>query len=178
VTGLALLRLTLAGRVLRSASGRRRALRACPQPVARRHGERPVLDRPRQPLPHPAWRMSAAGCAHYQSASMDRRPAARSHCIRPSCQPPGVQGWRLRPKNSEPCCWLFRFSWMSDELPPSLRVRVRRCTIHAGRFRWDIVEGTRAIQSAPNSYPTREEAGAAGRQEMERLQSSKDFPGA
>jgi hypothetical protein len=62
------------------------------------------------------------------------------------------------------------FMIMPDD-PPPLRIRVRRCTIHAGRFRWDVVEGNRAVRSSPNSFLTREEASADGQREIEKFRS-------
>ena len=61
-----------------------------------------------------------------------------------------------------------RFSAMPSDLPP-YSIRVRRCTIHAGRFRWDILDGTRPIASAPESFATRDQAKAAGVKEVDRL---------
>jgi hypothetical protein len=60
---------------------------------------------------------------------------------------------------------------MSDA-QPSLTVRVRRCTIHAGRFRWDILENGAPLESASESFATRAEAEAAGRAELEKMASS------
>jgi hypothetical protein len=41
-------------------------------------------------------------------------------------------------------------------------VKVRRCTIHAGRFRWDILENGRPAESSPDSFFSRREAKADG----------------
>jgi len=59
---------------------------------------------------------------------------------------------------------------MADPLPPvAYEVKTRRCTIHAGRYRWDIwVHGMRA-QSSIDSFASREEATAAGHTELEML---------
>jgi hypothetical protein len=57
---------------------------------------------------------------------------------------------------------------MSD-VQPSLTVRVRRCTIHAGRFRWDILENGAPLESAAESFATRDEAQAAGKAELDKL---------
>jgi hypothetical protein len=45
----------------------------------------------------------------------------------------------------------------------------RPCTIHAGRFRWDIRENGKPIQSSMESFATEEEAHADGRHELEKL---------
>jgi hypothetical protein len=58
---------------------------------------------------------------------------------------------------------------MPDDLPPPLSVRIRRCTIHAGRYRWDVMEGGRPVASAPESFATRDEAEAAGFNELAKL---------
>lgn len=62
---------------------------------------------------------------------------------------------------------------MIEELPhPNLVpyvVKVRPCTIHAGRYRWDIHENGRPAQSSPDSFENEREAEAAGRAEMEKL---------
>ena len=45
----------------------------------------------------------------------------------------------------------------------------RPCTIHAGRFRWDIRENGRPIQYSMESFATEQEAHADGRHELEKL---------
>ena len=45
----------------------------------------------------------------------------------------------------------------------------RPCTIYAGRFRWDIRENGRPIQSSMESFATEQEAHADGRHELEKL---------
>jgi hypothetical protein len=45
----------------------------------------------------------------------------------------------------------------------------RPCTIHAGRFRWDIRENGRPIRSSMESFATEQEAHADGRHELEKL---------
>src|SRR6267142_2207136 len=45
----------------------------------------------------------------------------------------------------------------------------RPCTIHAGRFRWDIRENGRPIQSSIESFATEQEAHADGRHELEKI---------
>ena len=45
----------------------------------------------------------------------------------------------------------------------------RPCTIHAGRFRWDIRENGKPIQSSMESFATEQEAHADGRHELEKL---------
>jgi hypothetical protein len=66
---------------------------------------------------------------------------------------------------------------MSGKLPPPYSVRVRPCTIHAGRFRWDIhehgYEHDRPMQSSLDSFATDQEAEADGLAEMEKLTSAR-----
>ncbi len=45
----------------------------------------------------------------------------------------------------------------------------RPCTIDAGRFRWDIRENGRPIQSSMESFATEQEAHADGRHELEKI---------
>jgi hypothetical protein len=61
------------------------------------------------------------------------------------------------------------FSVMPDDLPPPPSVRIRRCSIHAGRYRWDIIEGGRPVASASESFATKDEAEAAGFDELAKL---------
>jgi len=58
---------------------------------------------------------------------------------------------------------------MGDQVPPPYAVKVRRCTIHAGRYRWDIHENGRPVQSSADSFATEHEAEASGLIEMEGL---------
>jgi hypothetical protein len=64
---------------------------------------------------------------------------------------------------------------MPNGLPP-YAIRVRRCTIHAGRLRWDLLDGTRPSVSAPESFATRDEAEAAGLKEMRRIAEALHQP--
>jgi hypothetical protein len=52
---------------------------------------------------------------------------------------------------------------------PPYEVTTRRCTIHAGRYRWDIPEHGKTVQSSSESFETRDEAAAAGRAELANL---------
>jgi hypothetical protein len=58
---------------------------------------------------------------------------------------------------------------MAAQNPPPYAIKTRRCTIHAGRFRWDILERGKPVQSSEESYATRHEAEVAGRAEMAKL---------
>jgi hypothetical protein len=60
---------------------------------------------------------------------------------------------------------------MPDDVIPPRRVFVRPCTIHTGRFRWDILEGAKPIHSSPDSFLTEEDATADGERELEKLRS-------
>jgi hypothetical protein len=51
-------------------------------------------------------------------------------------------------------------------------LRVRPCTIHAGRFRWDIQEHGRPMQSSLDSFASDQEAEADGLAEMAKLTSA------
>jgi hypothetical protein len=53
--------------------------------------------------------------------------------------------------------------------PQPYELVTRPCTIHAGRFRWDIRENGRPIQSSMESFATELEAHADGRHELEKL---------
>jgi hypothetical protein len=61
---------------------------------------------------------------------------------------------------------------MAAQNPPPYGIKTRRCTIHAGRFRWDILERGKPVLSSEDSYATRHEAEAAGRDEMKKLTRS------
>jgi hypothetical protein len=52
---------------------------------------------------------------------------------------------------------------------PPYDLVTRPCTIHAGRFRWDIRENGRPIRSSTESFATEHEAHADGRHELEIL---------
>jgi hypothetical protein len=58
---------------------------------------------------------------------------------------------------------------MPNKPRPLYGVKARPCTIHPGRFRWDILEDGRAVQSSPESFATKREAEANGFAEIERL---------
>jgi hypothetical protein len=45
----------------------------------------------------------------------------------------------------------------------------RPCTIHAGRFRWDIRQNGRPVQSSMESFASEQEAHVDGRRELEKL---------
>ena len=45
---------------------------------------------------------------------------------------------------------------MTDPTPPPYELAVRACTIHAGRYRWDIRESGTAVQSSIESFAARE----------------------
>jgi hypothetical protein len=58
---------------------------------------------------------------------------------------------------------------MTEPIPPPYELVVRACTIHAGRYRWDIrVSGT-PVQSSIESFASPQEAHADGRQVIEKL---------
>jgi len=57
---------------------------------------------------------------------------------------------------------------MTDQVPPYELV-VRLCTIHSGRFRWDIRQSGTPVQSSADSFQSEQEAHQDGRREMEKL---------
>ena len=46
--------------------------------------------------------------------------------------------------------------------PAAYELRTRRCTIHVGRFRWDILENGKPIESSAESFPSRKAARQEG----------------
>jgi hypothetical protein len=58
---------------------------------------------------------------------------------------------------------------MADQLPPPYGIRTTRCRVHPARFRWNILERGKPVQSSEESYATRHEAEAAARVEMEKF---------
>jgi hypothetical protein len=73
-----------------------------------------------------------------------------------------IEGFRAR------ITALQRPSGMVQSLQPYDLV-TRPCTIHAGRFRWDLRENGRPIQSSLESFATEQEAHSDGRHELEKL---------
>ena len=63
---------------------------------------------------------------------------------------------------------LQRRSGMAQS-PQPYDLVTRPCTIQAGRFRWDIRENGRPIQSSMESFATEQEAHADGRHELEKI---------
>ena len=53
--------------------------------------------------------------------------------------------------------------------PPPYELKIRRCTIHAGRYRWDLLENGKFVQTSRKSYATHIEARRAALRMMERL---------
>jgi hypothetical protein len=60
-------------------------------------------------------------------------------------------------------------SGMTDQAPPPYELVIRACTIHAGRYRWDIRQVGTPIQSSMESFASPQEAHTDGRQVIERL---------
>ena len=58
---------------------------------------------------------------------------------------------------------------MSNAVPAAYELKTRRCTIHVGRFRWDILQNGKAVQSAEESFPTRKAARQDGLSVMEKF---------
>src|SRR5258708_34927717 len=63
---------------------------------------------------------------------------------------------------------LQRLSGMAQS-PQPYDLVTRPCTIHAGRFRWDLRENGRPIQSSLESFATKQEAHSDVRHELEKL---------
>ncbi|HWF97408.1 MAG TPA: hypothetical protein VG291_20860, partial [Xanthobacteraceae bacterium] len=55
------------------------------------------------------------------------------------------------------------------DTPPPYELVVRGCTIHAGRYRWDILQSGTPVQSSMESFTTAQEAHKDGRQVIEKL---------
>ena len=60
---------------------------------------------------------------------------------------------------------------------PPYQVKVRRCTIHVGRFRWDILVNGKPAESSPDSYVSREEAKADGLARLKELVTAPETGG-
>jgi hypothetical protein len=58
---------------------------------------------------------------------------------------------------------------MIDPTPPPYELVVRACTIHAGRYRWDIRQSGTPVQSSMESFASPQEADTVGRQVIEKL---------
>jgi hypothetical protein len=58
---------------------------------------------------------------------------------------------------------------MTDHAPPPYDLVIRPCTIHAGRYRWDIRQSGIPVQSSAESFSSEQEAHMDGRLEVERL---------
>ena len=54
-------------------------------------------------------------------------------------------------------------------VPAAYELKTRRCTIHVGRFRWDILGNGKPIESSAESFPTRKAARQDGLSVMEKL---------
>jgi len=52
---------------------------------------------------------------------------------------------------------------------PPFSVRVRPCTLHPGRYRWDIFQLGRPILSSEDSFASKTEAEADGSNELAKL---------
>jgi hypothetical protein len=65
--------------------------------------------------------------------------------------------------------WSVRYCQIMAQSPQPYDLVTRPCTIHAGRFRWDIRENGKPIQSSMESFATEQEAHADGRHELEKL---------
>ena len=62
-----------------------------------------------------------------------------------------------------------RVDLRSAQSPQPYDFVTRPCTIHAGRFRWDIRENGKPIRSSVVSFATEQEAHADGRHELEKI---------
>ena len=56
-----------------------------------------------------------------------------------------------------------------DQAPPPFDFVVRPCTLHAGRYRWDIREGGTPIRASMDSFASEQEAHTDGIYELEKL---------
>jgi hypothetical protein len=62
-----------------------------------------------------------------------------------------------------------RLDLRSAQSPQPYDLVTRPCTIHAGRFRWDIRQNGRPVQSSMESFASEQEAHMDGRLELEKL---------
>jgi hypothetical protein len=53
--------------------------------------------------------------------------------------------------------------------PHPYALKIRPCTEHAGRFRWDILDGDEVLDTSWDSFATGREARDSGQQEMKNL---------
>jgi hypothetical protein len=119
----------------------------------------------RSPRPFCSWRFSApcssGSCPHCAVARVGRA-AVRQTNRNIACASRAV--FRSTRKIAEP-------RNMAEQQPrvPPYEVKTRRCTIHAGRYRWDIRERGKTVQSSSESFETRDEAAAAGQAELANL---------
>jgi hypothetical protein len=74
---------------------------------------------------------------------------------------PGGATWKYRPVSAI-------LSGMAQS-PQPYDLVTRPCTIHAGRFRWDIRQNGRPVQSSMESFASEQEAHMDGRLELEKL---------
>jgi hypothetical protein len=58
---------------------------------------------------------------------------------------------------------------MTDAIPPPYDLVVRACTIHAGRYRWEIRLIGTPVQTSMESFASAQQAHADGRQVIEKL---------
>jgi hypothetical protein len=58
---------------------------------------------------------------------------------------------------------------MTDPTPPPYELVIRACTLHAGRYRWDIRQSEMPVQSSMESFASPQEAHTDGRQVIEKL---------
>jgi hypothetical protein len=58
---------------------------------------------------------------------------------------------------------------MTDPAPPPYELAVRACTLHAGRYRWDIRQSGMPVQSSMESFASPQEAHTDGCQVIEKL---------
>jgi hypothetical protein len=58
---------------------------------------------------------------------------------------------------------------MTDQIPPPYELVIRACTIHAGRYRWEIRQTGTPVQSSMESFVSAQEAHTDGRQVIEKL---------
>jgi hypothetical protein len=58
---------------------------------------------------------------------------------------------------------------MSKPMPPTYELSTRPCTIHAGRFQWEIRQSGAPIQTSADSFLAEQQAREDGLRELERL---------
>jgi hypothetical protein len=58
---------------------------------------------------------------------------------------------------------------VAEKIPHPYLLKIRSCTEHAGRFRWEILDGDGVLDTSIESFATGREARDSGQREMKNL---------